>query len=692
MRQVREQETGKSKFNVHVFFHNLKYDRTLIESCPTMRIVKICEKDNAIYSLKVRFEGRVITIRDSLKMIPISISKFPNTFSLPASLKKQDEFIIYRFFSEENAHDEFTCTPRQYVTDHVFDGDDQKNEQLKDNYIRKLTEHLHKLWQQESPIRCGEDCCDNERFHPWLLYKDYLKYDVLVLAAGIVVFQREFSQVTNNRMDPLETLTISSYAYKYMGLLGAYDGAYEMCDTFRAFQGKAVYGGRVFCNPLYEGKCIKDCKLKYMDACSLYPSAIEYVCRVKGGFPTGPCRVLQRGDLNYEFLQTETSEYTVEISIHSISKRQLSIPAIIARNEAKSSIDYLNEMPADGAPLRVVVDKQTLEDYIQFHDIGFVILQGIYWTGKLNPTWGSLVTTLYEERLKQKAQNKTVQAELIKLMLNSMYGRTILKSSTTELAMLQRQKWKDGEWEEVNWQQTLVNMFHVIKSFRYIGEHAIEYRKFVHDNTYTLPKYGSMILAASKHIMTYVFSLASKLGRQIYYTDTDSFVMAADDVDDLAAEYLSETGRPLLGTKLGQMHSDFTFKKNGVQYSAEHVYSTEFFLVAKKNYCHRLVYDPPEGPKLDSIQFKCKGCTQVGLLYKAREYGQGDEGVIELYRDVTNGVEVNIPLNPPGSVRFVYSKENRVSTPDNIFYRVIKSPAAMERLTLASIVEEMEVE
>ena len=402
--------------------------------------------------------------------------------------------------------------------------------------------------------------------------------------------------------------------------------------------------------------------------------------------------MLQRGELNYEFLQNETSEYTVEISIHSIGKRQLSIPAIIARNEAKSCIDYLNEMPANGEPLRVVVDKQTLEDYIQFHEIGFVILQGIYWTGQLNPTWGKLVTELYEERLKQKALNKTVQAELIKLMLNSMYGRTILKTSTTELAMLQRQKWHDGEWEEVEWEQTLTNMLHVVKSFRYIGEHAVEYRKFSHDDSFTLPKYGSMILAASKHIMTYVFSLASKLGRQIYYTDTDSFVMAAADVDDLAAEYLAETGQVLLGTKLGQMHSDFTFKKNGVQYSAEHVYSTEFFLIAKKNYCHRLVYDPPSGTKLHSIQVKCKACTQVGLLFKAREYGEGDAGVIELYRDVTNGKEVNIPLNPPGSVRFVYSKENRVSTPDNVFYRVIKSPAAMDRLTRASVAEEMMME
>ena len=269
MDDVREQEVGKTKFNIHVFFHNLKYDRTLIESCPTMRIVKICEKDNAIYSLKVRFEGRVITIRDSLKLIPISISKFPNTFSLPPSLKKQDEFIIYRYFSEDNAHDEFTCTPIQYVHQHTFDGDESKNDQLREQYIAKLTSYLHALWQDDSSIRCSGACCDEEHFHPWLMYKDYLRYDVLVLAAGLVVFQREFSQVTNNRMDPLETLTISSYAFKYMGLLGAYDGAYEMCDTFRAFQGKAVYGGRVFCNPLYEGKCVTDCKLKYMDACSL---------------------------------------------------------------------------------------------------------------------------------------------------------------------------------------------------------------------------------------------------------------------------------------------------------------------------------------------------------------------------------------------------------------------------------------
>ena len=131
-----------------------------------------------------------------------------------------------------------------------------------------------------------------------------------------------------------------------------------------------------------------------------------------------------------------------------------------------------------------------------------------------------------------------------------------------------------------------------------------------------------------------------------------------------------------------QVHSDFTFKlPNGKTLDAERVYSTNFWPIGKKLYCHELEGETEEGETVKSIQFKCKGCTHEGLLYKAREYGPTEnEGVFGLYMNLSMGESIEVPLNPPGATRFVYDKDNRVSTHGKIFYRSIRSKAAQARV------------
>ena len=81
-----------------------------------------------------------------------------------------------------------------------------------------------------------------------------------------------------------------------------------------------------------------------------------------------------------------------------------------------------------------------------------------------------------------------------------------------------------------------------------------------------------------------------------------------------------------------------------------------------------------------SIQFKAKGVTHEGLVYKAREYGEGDEGVLGFYMNLSMGEDIEVPLNPPGVTRFVYDKDNRVSTHAKIFTRNLRSMAAQSRV------------
>jgi hypothetical protein len=51
------------------------------------------------------------------------------------------------------------------------------------------------------------------------------------------------------------------------------------------------------------------------------------------------------------------------------------------------------------------------------------------------------------------------------------------------------------------------------------------------------------------------------------------------------------------------------------------------------------------------------------------------------------GQVIEVPLNPPGNVRFVYDKDNRVTTDrDKIFYRNIKSEAAQRLRPKSAVV------
>ena len=675
--RAEEKKAGHKYSHKVVHFHNLKYDRTLFEKNPALYITNVCDKDTTVYSLKARFLGCAFQLRDSHKLIPLPLRQFASNFNLPPSLQKKD-FSVYDYFTPENAFDDHACTPLKYVSAMTFDGDSTVDARLREDYVAKLVDYLHEQ-RETSKARCHlhlrcQDCWSG-KFHPWLLYKDYLRYDVLILAAGLETFRREMHVITGGELDALQSLTLPSFANRYMGHNGSFDGMYELSGALRAYQGQAVAGGRVYVSPKAEGKYLQG-KFAYLDAVGLYPSAIAFVCEEMGGFPTGPCSLLSGDQLNYEFLCAHATEYTVTIRIEHIGKEQRDIPFIKINTE--EGMNYVNALP-DGKPITTTVDRVTLEDYIAFHEIRFTVLQGLYWTGPRNTAFGAIQRKIHVERAAAKKAGEVARGNLYKLIGNSAYGKLLQKTAPTDKMMLKcfRQTGAGATQEESNWRLTLYNHLHLMKSFRFVGDHQVEVTRYKQDDSYTLCHIGSQVLAASKRLMNRVFNLASDMGLNLYYTDTDSFVCDHGAVPALASAFAVRYGFPLLGTEMMRFHSDFTFKlPNGKALDPERVYSTDFWPMGKKLYCHALEGETEEGDVIKSIQFKCKGCTHEGLVYKAREYGAGDEGVMGLYMALSMGAEIEVPLNPPGVARFVYDKDNYVSTNGKVFTRTLRSKAA----------------
>ena len=77
------------------------------------------------------------------------------------------------------------------------------------------------------------------------------------------------------------------------------------------------------------------------------------------------------------------------------------------------------------------VDHITLEDLIKYQQIEYEMINGYYWQGKRDFRIRDQIKKLFLLRKQYKENDNPVQ-EIIKLILNSVYGRTILKPIETK--------------------------------------------------------------------------------------------------------------------------------------------------------------------------------------------------------------------------------------------------------------------
>ena len=79
------------------------------------------------------------------------------------------------------------------------------------------------------------------------------------------------------------------------------------------------------------------------------------------------------------------------------------------------------------------IDKVGLEELIYYHKAGFGIIDGFYYNEGRNNTINHVIQDLYDLRRKLKQDNTAHM--VIKLLMNSMYGKTIIKPVETDTAV-----------------------------------------------------------------------------------------------------------------------------------------------------------------------------------------------------------------------------------------------------------------
>ena len=594
------------KDTVKIYFHNLKYDYSVIEKHLT-NIFSICKKDGQLYQVKL-FGRCKIELLDSYKLLPFKLSEFNKNLGLDASLNKK-EAINYKIFSKENN-----------LT--LIDPND---------YRKGLPNKEKHTFDNESKSFINKDGL----FDITGYYSNYLKYDCLTLKAGMKKMNEIMLEITENKISIYDKLTISSITNLYMEINGAYNNVYGTSGNVRDYIAQSVYGGRVHVNDKYVKKVINK-KIADYDGVSLYPSAIKRLCN-ESGLPVGhPYRFISN-----ELDRWKEVDYAVmTIRINKINKHQ-QMPIIAVQSQ--SSTDYVNMIKK---PLTVIIDKYTLEDYIKLHDIEYEILDGIYFNNGYNKTMGELINNLFNKRLFYKKQGNIGMSNVLKLMMNSSYGKTIMKKSYDKITIIKGKyvsvlNKETGVYETKRNQKYIDyihNNYNTIEHVRTINKYMSEVKQSKFDNSSNLSQVGCAILSMSKRIMNEVFDVCNTNDFPIYYTDTDSLHMDYDDVHKFEEKFQEEYGRNITGSNLGQFNIDFDMKG-----SVGEIYSTKAIFLGKKAYIDLLESKDKDGNIINDYHVRMKGATSEGLEHLSKQY---EGGIMELYERLSRGEEASCVLNP----------------------------------------------
>ncbi len=715
------------------FFHNLKYDLSvLLEDCK-YPIKNLVRRSGAVYSAHIfsthkKSKTFYFELRDSAKLFgPMQLKEVPEKFQLPDGLNKKDA-VNYKYYNRGSR--KAIITADQYAVGKSFSSESDRS-----SFVQQVLRNLKDTISQCKPGLCFECSCECEcyckckgvnlaeckcyegcscyaqckcsarctcnfdnycefneekgTFNPWRYYEYYLNFDVLVLGAGLAIFQRDLFALTE--IDPLLSLSISSFASKTCKQNGAFDNVIPIKGVLRKFLQQSVYGGRVWVNKEYEGKKIEG-KFQYLDGVSLYPSAMVKLSQ-EMGLPTGKAKLLQPNEDPFQY-----SHFTVEIKITAARKSQNTGINFLAKRPNKTSVErdeseeeeeeeveglqYVGEFDVERGdqPIICVVDRITLEDYIEFQQIEYEVLQGVYWDGAPNHAWGDVIQGWFNLRLRHKQKGNKGMQELLKLGMNSAYGRTILRSVD------EKNVYKTQE----NYHNYLDENFVTIKQFQNVGKESVEFTMEETDESSNLVQAGSLVLSMSKRIMNRVMDCLSDLNSPIYYTDTDSMCINDAVIPQLEALYNERyPGLPLIGEGLGQFHSDFSVKGC----DSKDIFSKRAYFIGKKMYLHILEAKDKKGNTVEWLKMSFKGITQASLQHLSKEHCEtqtriGDQavylrGLERIYQKMIDGEALRALQNPPGEKNelFQYSKGGiGIQTSSKPFYKSIGNKRAVKRL------------
>ena len=588
-----------------MFFHNLKYDFcAMARQLADIRFVM--KKNNLLYSSTICHKGREIKLRDSYKLIQSPLSGFSKMFDLDMSKR---EAIPYNFYTVETISNKA----------HVHVDEMMVHFPLEEDKVKFM-----EICREEMENGCHNFYCDSfGNIDHVAYYCYYHRLDCEVLRAGMRVFRERIwnftEQTLRQPVDIWEYMTASSFADFYFQHRGCYDMCYELQGNLRSFVQESVRGGICYANPEFVKMMIR-LGISDFDMTSMYSSAMERIGK-ELGYPAGPAKLLK----NTTEWPIPHRHYIVRITVDSIGKYQ-QIPFVSLKIDGK--VCRFNK--GETVPHTCVVDRITLEDWVKFCDIRFTILEGVYWDEEGVKEVESVVRDLFDLRNQFKATGNPMQS-IVKLIMNSAYGKLVLKKLNEEYVIKPLEKSRDY----------VADRFGIFKSLRDFGLHS-EICLACYDDSYTRNHLGSLVLSMSKRCLHEVLDLCTEYKIKVLYVDTDSMHVEQDKLPLLCEVYRRRYHAELIGKNLGQFHSDFNI---GCGHN-EDVMSTCTIVLGRKTY-----FDELECKRCGkkSEHHRMKGIPSYCIDHYCE---QNQVSVKDMYTSLINE-PLTFVLNPPGYVKFI---------------------------------------
>ena len=572
-----------------------------------------------------------IKIKDSYALISKKLSDFGSMFKLETE-KEVIPYKLYNHFLSANDSefniDKETCY--KFVLDEFkllgTEAQNEKLQQFKNNVIK---------WECEYG---GEINMFDYSNH-------YCRIDCEVLKNGYTIFREWIKKLGKESEDEVELdidniISSASLAHKYLISQGCYENVYEIAGKPRHFIQKCVVGGRTMTNQNKKWK-IEGGKIADFDACSLYPSAMF----LGDGFLMGRPKILKNTDLKSCL---KLDGIFVKCLIKSVGiKRHFPLASSMTESGVR---DFTNDLVGKV----LFLDKQSILDLQEFQDVDLQILSGYYFDEGRNTKIKNTISYLYETRKLKKAQKNPIQ-EIYKLIMNSAYGKSILKPIDTQTDIVSESTYnKKTKQYENKWNDYLSKNYNYIKEWYKVGNEYIVKKHKTIDDHFNNAQVGVEVLSKSKNIMNRVMCLGEDLKLKMYTQDTDSIHIDYDEVEILRQHYYKKYNTELIGKEMGQFHIDFELKgtcgncgkcKEGC---GADIWATDCIFLGKKCYIDKLESRDKNNKPIYGHHIRMKGVPSKSIDYTANKKFNGD--VMKLYETLYEGKNVNFDLLCGGAV------------------------------------------
>ena len=589
-----------------IYFHNLKFDGWLFKEFMIRDMIYHAGK---LYSLTIlmfyKREKVMITFKDSLALINSALRNFPKMFNLP-NIEK--ELYPYNKISEETVERGYLTLDecREEFNEEDFEKFIQKGKDL--NYLIEDTINIKKLTEY------------------------YCHIDVKLLYEGLECFNRYCSELFG-KVQGCRFLTISGLSYFVMKV-NCFVNLPQYKGDIKGYIRQCIRGGR--CMVRRNEKTKVDTEIVDFDACSLYPSAMSRLYLPKGDLycTDNPAEV---ADIFYNKLMYEdqieittkrdVSAMILKVKVLKVGKER-DFPLLNVRENGINM--YTNDVEGREFYLTHI----ELQDFIKYQEGEVEFINCIYWKGDKDDRMANFIRQIYDLRVEYKSQGNPMQ-EVLKLFMNSSYGKTIQKDVNEEFKFLNKEKKESF----------IINNFERIKEVIKINSKTYWIKCEGCSEPLTIPcQIGALILGMSKRIMNEVICLAEDNHIDVYYQDTDSIHIKKCDVNSLARAFEASYGRPLTGSSMGQFHVDFPLINNKDTWSKQSIF------LGKKCYIDCLINT--EGEEQSFIRMK--GIPEEVIRTTCKEIGITE---YDLYNELYDGKEIDFNLLKKKCPSFEFLKD-----------------------------------